>query len=174
MSLRYRVSNLRLLLLDVDGVLTDGRLFYLEDGERVKVFNVHDGLGIKLLQSIKIDVGIISGRESEALKNRLLELGIDKEKIFMGRVRKREILENISRKYDLEFSQIGFIGDDYVDIPVMRLVGFPVAVSNAYEEVKKFASYITTVRGGEGAVREVAELILALRGIRREMLDGYR
>ncbi len=174
MSLRDRVSNLRLLLLDVDGVLTDGRLFYLEDGERVKVFNVHDGLGIKLLQSIKIDVGIISGRESEALKNRLLELGIDKEKIFMGRVRKREILENISREYKLEFSQIGFIGDDYVDIPVMRLVGFPVAVSNAYEEVKKFASYITTVRGGEGAVREVAELILALRGIRREMLDGYR
>lgn len=174
MSLRYRVSNLRLLLLDVDGVLTDGRLFYLEDGERVKVFNVHDGLGIKLLQNIKVDVGIISGRESEALKNRLLELGIDKEKIFMGRVRKREILENISREYKLEFSQIGFIGDDYVDIPVMRLVGFPVAVSNAYEEVKKFASYITTVRGGEGAVREVAELILALRGIRREMLDGYR
>ncbi len=161
MSLRRRIRNLKLMLLDVDGVLTDGRLYYLSDGERVKVFNVHDGLGIKLLQGAGIDVGVISGRSSEPLRNRLLELGI--ELIFMGKLNKENVLKEVCKTKELSYRNIGFIGDDYVDIPVMKLVGFPVAVRNAHDKVKRQACYTTTACGGEGAVREVAELIISLR-----------
>ncbi len=172
MSLKRRVERLKLLLLDVDGVLTSGDLFYLERGEGIKVFSVHDGLGIKILQSVGVEVGVVSGRSSQALENRLEELGINK--VHMGRLHKRQALEEICREEGLDYQEVGFIGDDYVDIPILRLVGFPVAVSNAYREVKKHACYITSSEGGEGAVREVAELIIALRGLKGKLLDGYR
>ncbi len=162
MSLRDRVLRLKFLLMDVDGVLTDGGLYYTEDGEGIKVFNVHDGLGIKLLQKAGIGTGVISGRESEALRSRLLELGVDE--IFMGVFAKEEILEEILKRRNLSVGEIGFIGDDLVDIPVLTRVGFPVVVRNAPENVKRFASYVTMKRGGEGAVRELADLILRLRG----------
>ncbi len=171
MSLRERALRLKLLLMDVDGVLTDGRLYYTEEGERLKVFNVHDGLGIKLLQRIGISTGVISGRESEALRNRLLELGI--EEIYMGRFQKDGILEEILKKKDLTYEEVGFVGDDLVDIPVMRRVGFPVAVRNAPELVKRFAVYTTLRKGGKGAVREVVELILRLRGDYGELVGKY-
>ncbi len=162
MSLRERALKLKLLLLDVDGVLTDGRLYYTEEGERIKVFNVHDGLGIKLLQREGIATGVISGRESEALRNRLLELGV--EEIFMGRLEKDGVLEEILRRRNLREDEVGFVGDDLVDLPVMGRVGFPVAVRNAPEQVKRRAVYTTMAEGGKGAVREVAELIIKLRG----------
>jgi len=148
--------------MDVDGVLTDGRLYYTEEGERVKVFNVHDGLGIKLLQRAGISTGIISGRESEALRNRLTELGI--EEIYMGRFKKESVLEEILERKGLSPEEVGFIGDDIVDIPVLKRVGFPVAVRNAPDPVKSLAVYVTLREGGKGAVREVVELVLRLRG----------
>ncbi len=163
MSLRERAKKLKLLLLDVDGVLTDGRLFYTEGGESLKVFNVHDGLGIKLLQRQGIMTGVISGRESQALANRLEELGI--EEVFMGRTQKDSVLEKIVKKHGLSYEEVGFIGDDIVDIPVLRRVGFPVAVRNSPKEVRKLAVYTTMKKGGEGAVREVCDLILKLRSL---------
>lgn len=162
MSLRERVRRLKLLLMDVDGVLTDGRLYYTEEGERIKVFNVQDGLGIKLLQRAGIRTGVISGRESEALRNRLLELGVDE--IFMGRFEKDGILREILSRNGISAEEVGFIGDDLVDIPVLKRVGFPVAVRDASEEVKRYAVYVTMKEGGKGAVREVVDLILTLRG----------
>jgi 3-deoxy-D-manno-octulosonate 8-phosphate phosphatase (KDO 8-P phosphatase) len=162
LSLRKKVSGLKLLLMDVDGVLTDGRLFYTESGESLKVFNVHDGLGIKLLQRAGISTGVISGRESEALRKRLTELGIDE--IYMGRTEKDGVLEKIATDKGLSYEEIGFVGDDLVDIPVLKKVGFPVAVRDAPSVVKRFASYITRRKGGEGAIREVCELILLLSG----------
>ena len=162
MSLRLRAKRIRLLLTDVDGVLTDGTLHYTEQGETLKVFNVHDGLGIKLLQRAGIKTGVISGRESGALKNRLTELGI--EEVFMGRTDKSLILEDILSRNAIEPEEVAFVGDDLVDIPVMKRVGFPVAVENAPPVVKRFAVYITMRRGGEGAIREVCELILKLSG----------
>ncbi|EDP74545.1 HAD-IIIA family hydrolase [Hydrogenivirga sp. 128-5-R1-1] len=162
MSLRSRVKRLKLLLLDVDGVFTDGRLFYTEEGERVKVFNVHDGLGIKLLQRAGIMTGVISGRESEALRNRLSELGIDE--VFMGRTQKEDILKDIAGRHGLSLEEVGFVGDDLVDIPVLKRVGFPVAVRNAPDVVKEHAVYVTLREGGNGAVREVCDLILSLTG----------
>jgi len=150
LSLRERVRRLKILLMDVDGVLTDGRLYYTEEGERIKVFNVRDGLGIKLLQRIGIITGVISGRQSEALKNRLTELGIDE--IFMGRLEKEGVLDDIARKHNLSYEEIGFVGDDLVDIPILKKVGFPVAVRNAPSAVKRHAVYITIRRGGDGAI----------------------
>ncbi|WP_457601422.1 KdsC family phosphatase [Hydrogenivirga sp.] len=170
MSLRSRAKKLKLLLMDVDGVLTDGRLFYTEGGERIKVFNVHDGLGIKLLQRTGIMTGVISGRESEALRNRLSELGI--EEVFMGRTEKDSVLKDIVSRHGLSHEEIGFMGDDLVDIPVMKRVGFPVAVRNAPEVVKSYAVYITSREGGKGAVREVCDLILRLTN-RDELVKKY-
>lgn len=161
MSLKERALRLKLLLMDVDGVLTDGSLYYTRGGEEVKVFNVHDGLGIKLLQGAGITTGVISGRESRALKNRLEELGV--EEVFMGRLEKSSVLSEILTKRGLREEEVGFIGDDLVDIPVLERVGFPVAVRDAPRRVRELAAYVTTKEGGRGAVREVAELILKLR-----------
>ena len=171
MSLRDRVRKIRILLLDVDGVLTDGRLYYTDSGETLKVFDVRDGLGIKMIQSLGIKTGVISGRDSPALKNRLEELGIDE--IHMGRFRKDEALDRILAKHSLSPEEVVFIGDDLVDVPVLKRVGFPVAVRNAPYEVRKHAVYVTRSEGGRGAVREVVDLILKLSG-KGEIIKGGR
>ncbi len=147
--------------MDVDGVLTDGRLYYTQEGEVLKVFNVHDGLGIKRIQRAGIKTGVISGRESEALRNRLEELGI--EEIFMGRREKASILEDIAGRLSIDYESIAFIGDDLVDIPVLKRVGFPVCVCGSPQEVREVCVYETMRRGGEGALRELADLIIELR-----------
>ena len=158
--MKDRALKVKMLLMDVDGVLTDGRLYYTDSGEAVKVFDVRDGLGIKMAQSIGVKTGVISGRDSEALKRRLEELGIDE--IHMGRYKKEEVLEEILRRHRLSEEEVLFIGDDLVDVPVLKRVGFPVAVRNAPEEVKRHAVYITRSEGGRGAVREVVDLLLKL------------
>ncbi|MDQ7039092.1 MAG: HAD-IIIA family hydrolase [Aquificota bacterium] len=160
MSLRDRALRVRILLMDVDGVLTDGKLYYTDSGETLKVFDVRDGLGIKMVQRAGIKTGVISGRDSDALRRRLEELGIDE--IHMGRYRKEEVLEEIMKRHRLSPEEVLFMGDDLVDVPVLERVGFPVAVKNAPEEVKKHAVYITRSEGGKGAVREVVELLLKL------------
>ena len=160
MSLKRRAKKLKFLLTDIDGVLTDGKLYYTQDGESIKVFNVLDGLGIKKLQSMGISVGVISGRHSESLINRLKELDI--KEIFTGKRKKIEAYEEIKSKYSLKDEEIGFIGDDIVDLEVMKLCGFPIAVRNAVDEVKKYAVYITMKEGGNGAFREVVELLFKL------------
>ncbi len=158
--MKDRALKVKMLLMDVDGVLTDGRLYYTDSGEAVKVFDVRDGLGIKMAQSMGVKTGVISGRDSEALKRRLEELGIDE--IHMGRYKKEEVLEEILRRHRLSEEEVLFIGDDLVDVPVLKRVGFPVAVRNAPEEVKRHAVYITRSEGGRGAVREVVDLLLKL------------
>ncbi len=161
MALKDRIERLKLLILDVDGVLTDGKLYYGPDGEELKAFHVLDGLGIKMIQDAGIKLSVISGRRSEALENRLRELRI--EEIFLGQVNKISSLETLSFKLGVETDEIGFIGDDLVDLDVMKRVGFPVAVKNAHPEVKRVAVYTTRAEGGKGALREVAELIRKFR-----------
>jgi 3-deoxy-D-manno-octulosonate 8-phosphate phosphatase (KDO 8-P phosphatase) len=170
-DLKERAKRLKLLLLDVDGVLTDGRLYYTERGEELKVFHVRDGLGIKLLQRCGIEVGVLSGRENMALINRLEELGI--RHFHLGRHEKLPVFEELLKKLSLEPEEVAFVGDDLVDIPLLKRVGFPVAVFDAPLEVKKHALYITSLKGGEGAVREVAELILRLRGQWEDIIKLY-
>lgn len=161
MALRDRVKKLKLLIMDIDGVLTDGSLYYTEHGETIKVFNVLDGLGIKVLQKMQIKLAVISGRDSKALITRLKELGIND--IFTGKNSKLEVYEILKMRYGLKDEEVGFIGDDLVDLDVMEKVGFPVAVRNAVDEVKEKAVYITMKEGGKGALREVVELIYLLR-----------
>ena len=154
--------------MDVDGVLTDGRLYYTERGEEIKVFNVKDGLGIKLLQMAGIPSGVISGRKSKALEKRLLELGIDE--IHMGYNEKLGVVEEILRERGLSYENVAYIGDDYVDISILKRVGFPIAVQDAHPVVKKHAIYTTNAKGGEGAVREAIEFILNLTGFLEGLL----
>jgi len=170
-DLSERAKKIKLLLMDVDGVLTDGSLYYTERGEEIKVFNVRDGLGIKLIQKVGIKTGVISGRDSKALLNRLKELGIDE--IHLGHYEKLEVLEEITKRNSISYEEIAYIGDDYVDIPVLRRVGFPIVVGDAPAVVKEHALFITKNSGGRGAVREAIEFILELRGELKDLIEYY-
>ncbi|MFN3813683.1 MAG: KdsC family phosphatase [Aquificaceae bacterium] len=171
MNLNERAKRIKLFIMDVDGVLTDGRLYYTEKGEDIKVFNVRDGLGIKLLQQANVKTAVISGRNSNPLYRRLSELGIDE--VYLGYNEKLPILEDLTKKHSIDCEDVAFIGDDYVDIPIMKRVGFPIAVRNASRKVRDICLYVTKARGGDGAVREAIEYLLDLRGELENLLKTY-
>ena len=160
---RERLKNIKLLLLDVDGVLTDGGIIYTDSGEQVKIFNSRDGLGIRLLQDADIQVGIVTGRASPVLRHRCENLGIDL--LFDGIADKASVLQEISAKTGIEPADMAFVGDDLVDLPLFARVGISVAVGDAHEAVKEKADWVTTSNGGSGAVREVCDEILKSKGL---------
>ncbi|WP_461480565.1 KdsC family phosphatase [Porticoccus sp.] len=166
-----RARQIRLLLLDVDGVLTDGRLYYGNNGEELKAFNIQDGLGIKLLQKNGIKVGIITGRSSALVARRAKELGI--ELVVQGREDKLNALNEVLASGDYSLEQIAFLGDDLPDLAVIRRVGLGVAVANASALVATQALWQTTASGGQGAVRELAELILRAQDKLESILADY-
>jgi 3-deoxy-D-manno-octulosonate 8-phosphate phosphatase (KDO 8-P phosphatase) len=155
-------KNLRLLLLDVDGVLTDGGIILNGNSEETKRFNVQDGMGITLAQACGIRVGIITSRTSKVVERRAKELKI--EEVMQDVPRKTDALEILLEKHQIEAAQACYIGDDIQDTPVMKLVGVPIAVQNAVPLVKECSVYVTQAAGGHGAVREAVEWILSLRG----------
>lgn len=166
-----KANDIELLILDVDGVLTDGRIIYNDKGEELKCFDVRDGHGIKLLMQGGIDVGIISGRESVASEYRARELGIS---ILYQRIYdKVKIYKKITSEKGLRDNQVCYIGDDLVDIPLMRKVGFSVAVADGSEYIKEVADYVTVKNGGNGAVREVCELILKAQNKWDALMEKY-
>ncbi|MDZ7263731.1 MAG: HAD-IIIA family hydrolase [candidate division KSB1 bacterium] len=162
MSLEEKISKIKLLLLDVDGVLTDGSIILVGANEEIKVFHIHDGLGIKLAQANGIEVGIITGRSSEAVKRRCAELAINL--LYEGRQNKLEAYEQIKRQLQLHDEEIAYVGDDLPDLPILKKAGLSCAVNDAREEVKAVAAFVTHRPGGKGAVREVIELILKHQG----------
>lgn len=164
-------KNIRILLLDVDGVLTDGRLYYGNQGEELKAFNIQDGLGIKLLQRNGIEVGIITGRSSQLLSRRATELGI--ELVVQGREDKLAALNEMLETSHYDMQEIAFLGDDLPDLAVIRRVGLGVAVANARPIIAEHALWQTSACGGRGAVRELAELLLSAQGKLEETLAGY-
>ncbi len=166
-----RAKKVELLLLDVDGVLTDGGIIFNSQGEEIKVFSVLDGMGIKLLQKAGVEVGILSSRYSKPVEIRAKELGI--ELVIQGNLDKLSVVEKILRDKGVPLERVGFVGDDWVDLPVLRRVGFAVAVANARAEVKEHVHYVTTLEGGKGAVREVAEIILKAKGLWTELFSYY-
>lgn len=166
-----KLQDIRLLLLDVDGVMTDGRIIYDGNGLETKFFNVKDGHGIKMLQRYGIDVGIITGRTSPVVDIRARELGI--ELLYQGALRKLESYEDVKLKTGLTDSQIAYMGDDIIDVPVMRRVAFAAAPPDALPEVLAIADYVATVGGGRGAVREICDLILRGRGLWNEVVERY-
>jgi len=153
---------LRLLALDVDGVLTDGRLRYGPDGETVKVFDVKDGLGIKLLQEEGIEVAVISARRAPALERRLSDLGV--RHAHLGRGDKIHALGELQQTLGIAPEAMAFMGDDVLDLPVLRAVGLAIAPADAHFLVRDEAHWVTDAPGGRGAVREVADGLLAARG----------
>jgi len=157
-----RAQVIRLLILDVDGVLTDGRLYFGPKGETLKVFHVRDGHGIKMAQRAGIEVAFVSGRRSDAAYHRAKELGIIR---FHEGVRdKVAVMEEIMAAMQIEASQVAAVGDDLVDLPLMARAGLAVAVADAVPEVLAAAHWVTALPGGRGAVREVCDLLLKARG----------
>ncbi len=155
-------KKIKLFIMDVDGVLTNGSITYTSSGEEIKTFNVKDGLGLNLLSEVGIKTAIITGRKSVIVEIRAKELKIDD--VIQGKIRKFESYEYLKEKYNLKDEEVLFIGDDIIDLPVLKKVGISVCVADAVEEVKAVCSYITQKKGGEGAVREVIEKLLKLRG----------
>lgn len=153
-----KAKNIRLLILDVDGTMTDGKITYCEDGKEIKSFDVKDGHGIFLLISNGIDVAIISSRFSGVVEKRARELGI--KHVYQGELNKLAVYVELIKKMGISDTQVGYVGDDIMDIPLLLRAGLSVTVPDGVSEVKKVVDYVTKKKGGEGAVREVCDLIL--------------
>ena len=171
MDLEKKSKKIKLLLLDVDGVLTDGSLILRESLQELKIFNVKDGLGIKLAQAGGIEIGIITGRTSEAVKKRVDELDI--KILNQGQPDKLKVYEQIKNDLGLKDDQIAYVGDDLNDLKLLQKVGLSIAVKDSCDEVKAEADYITKTPGGIGAVREVIELILKSQGKWQGLIQKY-
>ena len=157
-----RAKRIRLVVLDVDGVMTDGSLYLCDDGQEYKAFNTQDGLGMKLLKASGVELAIITGRTSNVVTKRAESTGV--AHFFQGVEDKLEAFEQLTRELGLAHEQCAFVGDDVVDLPPMRRCGLAVTVPAAPALVKKYAHYVTEHEGGRGAVREVAELIMQAQG----------
>jgi 3-deoxy-D-manno-octulosonate 8-phosphate phosphatase (KDO 8-P phosphatase) len=152
------LKKIKMVVLDVDGVLTSGEIIYNDNGEQIKIFNVKDGIGIRLLKEAGLQVGIITGRQCKALRHRCSNLGI--ELVFDGIRDKTKALEEITRQTGIALQAMAYMGDDLPDLPAMKTVGLAVAVADAHELVQKCAHMVTQAPGGKGAVREISEAIL--------------
>jgi 3-deoxy-D-manno-octulosonate 8-phosphate phosphatase (KDO 8-P phosphatase) len=164
-------SKIKLLILDVDGVLTDGKITYTESGEEIKSFNVKDGLGIKLLQKAGIEIAIISGRKSKVTEIRANELGI--EKIFQGIADKKEIFNELINELKITKEETAFIGDDFNDVLLLKEVGYSATVLNSPNELKEIVDVVINAKGGEGAVRIFIENILKRNNQWKNIINTY-
>ena len=168
-TLKERASKIRMLVLDVDGVLTDGKLYFDHAGNELKAFNTRDGLGMKALQRCGIEVAVITGRKSEAVAHRMSQLGI--KHVYQGREDKLNAFQHLLDITGLDEYEICYAGDDWIDLPVMMRAGLAISVADAEERVKEHAHWITQRNGGDGAVREMCNLILAAQGKDQIILD---
>jgi 3-deoxy-D-manno-octulosonate 8-phosphate phosphatase (KDO 8-P phosphatase) len=164
-------SAVRLLLLDVDGVLTPGDVIYDDHGVQIKTFHVRDGLGIRMLMDAGIRVGIITGRKSMALAHRCENLGIDI--LYQGVKDKTVVLKGVLDQTGVPARETAYMGDDLPDLAVMKKVGIPIAVADACKEILECAMHITTRKGGQGAVREICEAILKAKGLWPEVIKRF-
>jgi 3-deoxy-D-manno-octulosonate 8-phosphate phosphatase (KDO 8-P phosphatase) len=167
-GLLEKARRIRLLALDVDGVLTDGRLYFDHDGKEMKAFNTRDGLGLKALQRYNIELAIITGRDSEVVNERARQLGI--EHVYTGRVDKLNAYRELLEKTGIEEKHVCYAGDDLIDLPVLQRVGLAVAVPNADSMLLERVDWVTQRAGGEGAVREICDLILRAQGLYERLL----
>src|SRR5688572_12800087 len=166
-----RAKRVKLMLFDVDGVLTDGKLWYGPEGETHKAFHVMDGFGIKLLTQAGIAVGFLSGRSSPAVAARAAELGV--AHLLQGSEDKRGVFESLLARLGLQSAEAGFMGDEVVDLPVLRRCGFACAPAGAHALVLASAHYVSSAAGGAGAAREVCELLLRAQGRLDGAFAGY-
>ena len=170
-DIKEKLKRIKLLILDVDGVMTDGRIIMDDEGHEIKNFNVRDGHGLKILQRYGIKVAILTGRQSKVVEHRAKDLEI--KDVYQKVFNKKEVFEKILKKHKLSPNEAAFIGDDIVDIPVLRRVGFSIAVADAADVVKKSVDYVAKNRGGRGAIREVCEMILQAQDKWKEIASKY-
>jgi 3-deoxy-D-manno-octulosonate 8-phosphate phosphatase (KDO 8-P phosphatase) len=170
-GVQERAAKVKLLLLDVDGVLTDGRIIMDHKGREIKAFNVRDGHGLRLLREAGIEVAILTGRSSPVVQKRADDLGI--LWVRQGIHDKVGAYQEIARKMGITDDEACFIGDDLVDIPLLKRVGIPIVVGDGAPEAKRFARYVTQSSGGKGAVREVCDLLLQTQGKWEAVLRRY-
>lgn len=168
-QINSRAKNIELVVFDVDGVFTDGRIYISNQGEETKAFNVRDGHGVRMLVHYGVQVAVISGRNSQAVNIRMKEL--DVTDVLQGHIDKRAAFNELAQNKGLEYSQMAFVGDDIIDVQAMQMAGLSFAVADAHEWVKSHADVVTARNGGEGAVREVCELILDAKGLLSKALQ---
>jgi 3-deoxy-D-manno-octulosonate 8-phosphate phosphatase (KDO 8-P phosphatase) len=166
-----KAAKVRLMGFDVDGVLTDGKLYYTSQGDEMKAFSSLDGHGLRLLQAVGIEVALISGRQSPALALRAQNLGI--AELHMGVADKRALMAQLLARRGLDFSAAGYMGDDIVDLPILRACGFSATVADGHAEVLARVDYVARKVGGGGAAREVCDLLLRAQGQWEAMLATY-
>lgn len=166
-----RAANIKMVIFDVDGVLTDGSLFLGDDGLEYKAFNSRDGHGMKMLQKSGVSIGIITGRTSKVVEYRMASLGI--EHVYQGQLDKMVGFNDLVEKTGLSMDEIAYVGDDVVDLPVMIKVGLAIAVQDAHPLVLKHAHWQTSKPGGRGAGRDVCEMIMEARGTLDSAMAEY-
>ena len=172
MTVEERARKIKLLLSDIDGVLTDGKIIYDTFGAEVKSFNVLDGVGLSLTASNGIKVILISARGSSILRRRARELNVTK--LYQNVRDKSAVFQKLLRRLKLSADEVCYMGDDLPDLSVMRQAGLAVAVPNAVSEVRDAAHYVTKKQGGDGAAREITELILKAQGKWEKIVEGYK
>lgn len=166
-----RARQIKLVIFDVDGVLTDGRIIIGDNGEEYKAFNSRDGHGMKLLQYTGVDIGIITGRTSNVVEHRMQSLGI--KHVYQGQQVKLPAFEELIERIGISPEDCAYVGDDWVDLAIMRRVGLAVAVQDADEMVKKHAHWVTGAGGGQGAAREVCELLMEAQGTLQDQIERH-
>ena len=169
MELTKRIADIKLLVLDVDGVLTDGKLYFTAQGQTTKAFHVRDGHGIRLLLHHNIEVAVISARQSEAVGQRMQDLGV--QHVYLGFKDKTKALEDLLSVCQLRHQQTAYFGDDLPDLSVMKKVHLACAPADAHTEIQKIAHWVSSANGGQGAVRELSELILKEQGCWEDVMN---
>ncbi len=170
-ELKTRAEKIKVLILDVDGVLTDGRIIYGDAGDELKCFDVQDGLGIYLLSRAGIKTVIITAKRSPVVRRRAKDSFV--AKVYQGAIDKWKVYQKVRRKFRVSDEEVCFIGDDLLDLPILVRAGFSVSVPNAVDEIRTRSHYITQRQGGRGAVREVVDLILRSQGQYEALLSRY-
>lgn len=166
-----KAKSIRIVIFDVDGVLTDGTLYFTDSGEEIKAFNSRDGHGMKMLKASGVELAIITARESRSVKLRAENLNITL--LYQGEKNKLKVFESLVTKLKLDMSSCAYVGDDLIDLPVMTRCGLSICVPSSPILVKKHAHYVTNSEGGQGAVREVCEMIMRSQGTLDEQLEKY-
>ncbi len=170
--LSEKAKKIKLVVTDVDGVLTDGKVYLDQNTNELKSFNIKDGLGMKLLMKQNLVVAVITGRQSHIVDRRMTELGVTE--VHQSQPDKRLCFASLLKKFNLEAQQVAYLGDDLPDLPLMNQCGLGVAVADGHWFLQQQADWVTSSRGGEGAFRELAELILGAQGLLPAILEEYK
>ncbi|MBT8440128.1 MAG: 3-deoxy-manno-octulosonate-8-phosphatase KdsC [Gammaproteobacteria bacterium] len=170
-DIHEKASQIKMVIFDVDGVLTDGSLYLGDDGQEYKAFHSKDGHGMVTLQHNGVDIAIITGRTSQVVKKRMESLGI--QHVYQGQKDKLPAYEQLKQELELSDEEIAYVGDDVVDLPVMTRVGLAIAVQDAHHLTKEHAHWITPSNGGRGAAREVCEMLMQAQGTLQQAFDYY-